>query len=360
MRPDYEFPDENGNESPFDHLGKNIVRIWKVAPKKAAVVETEDREFLLLILKDALGNMPRGPYSYNYKMKGHLFGEHDMELVKLHHPRWVKAWQKISGLKGKDYLPYWYEEQLILSGDHPFRNGYDVQRWLKNNKWKEDKKNKGWFTKRVGQGLVRMYGADGYSSRLRFYAYPTGRMTSGWGRYDSPEYEAKREEFQKQTERELPIKGSTGKDLEATALEVSQAVKAYRPKLKRRVLTDKDKQRIKDFNEAVREDLLGGYLNVYESNEWTGEWKKGRSTRELADLTVWGSGGLDAYERYFGWDSERTYGPSGFGKKEVGRLFRKVLEQMLKEGLLEYDRDEKKWWKSKTASRVANRHLNNS
>tara|TARA_X000000950_G_scaffold260378_1_gene329688 strand:+ start:1478 stop:2554 length:1077 start_codon:yes stop_codon:yes gene_type:complete len=356
MRPDMEFPTEDG-KYPIEWLGKKIVRVWKIAPKKAAVLQADDREFLLLILKDAIGNMPGSPYSYDYAMRGHVFGKNDMGLVKQHHPKFVKDWERISGIKPKDDIPYWYKERLILQGDYPFSMAMHVETWLENNRWKPDKKMKGWYSKKVGQGLVRLYGTDHYSRELVLYASPTPYISSQWGDWDSEEYKQKREEFREATERRLPIEGTTGKDLEAKAVEVSQAVKAYRPKPKRRVLTDKDKERIKDFNEAVRGEVLGGYLKEDGRNEWTGEWNEGSTTRDLSNAVLWWSGGLEAYERYFGWGSERQYGPSGFGKKEVGRLFRKVLDQMLKEGLLVYDRTEKKWWKSKSAGRVAKRFL---
>ena len=356
-RPDVEYPNDEG-KYPKTGMGKRIVRIWKLVPTKVAVFETEDREFHLMVRKDALGNLPKSYMMFDRKLDGYLYGEGDMKMVAEHHAKWARAYLSISGGNLPSSYPYWYKERLINSGDHPFESAFDAQTWCRNNGWKEDKKNDGWWSKRVGRGKINMHSTEYWSRDLKIYAYPTSQISGQWGGLPGTDaWETKSKEFYDATQETMPIKGTTGNELEAAAVRVSQLGNIYRPKQKRRVLNDGDKKRIADFNEAVREEVLGG-LETYERNEWTGNWNKGQTTRELSNYVVWFTGGLNAYERYFGWGAERTYGPSGFGKKEVGRLFRKVLNQMLKEGLLEYDKHDKKWWKTKTASRVANRYLN--
>lgn len=334
MRPDVEFPNEKGQYP--EYLGRKILRGWKVQKGKCFLAETEKREFYLAISKDSLNGLPYGSYHWDRFSGRFFFGKRDMGLVKQFHPRWVQAWEKVAGEKSTDRLPVWYQRQMVLSGDVPFDDAYSVQEWLRENGWREDKKYDGFFKKKVGRGLVRLH-VESYSTEIRMYAYPSASIWKSWGDSRSEEYKAKEQEFNEHTERTLPIQTSTGKDLEAKAVEVSKAVNTFRPKPKATVLTDVDKDNVRRFTEDAKQNILD-YLEEDGRNPYTGKWNEGRTTRWLSDLIVFGNGGLEMYRSYFGFGSS-------LGKREVGRLFSKILKQMEKEGLVWYDLGGKYWYK---------------
>jgi hypothetical protein len=367
MKPSLEYPDKDGKWSGVKHNNNRLVRGWNIESHKAVVLEFEKRNFYLLIFEVAMKDMPYDYYRHSTRFfDGYCFDERDMSVVEQYHPKkWVKAFEKISGKKSTPDFPLWYREELILTGDHPFSYKHDTWTWLnaRGKGWKEQKSDIPSirsYAKRIGQGRVSV---EVWPRKLEFRPILTPKLSDSlFGDPDGPASKAKWEEFYKGTKRELQIKGSTGKDIEAMALEVSKAVKAYRPKPERKVLTENAKQLIKKFDEAVRKDILDSNLGTYdekrdapEMDMWRGKEQEGRTTREIAEISLWSYGGIETYERYLV--------PAGFvgrkGRKEASRLFRKVLDQMLKEGLL--IRIDNKWWKKKTnlksAQAVAARYL---
>ncbi len=319
--------------------GKKILRVWKIDPRKCSVMEIEGRKFVLVVSKDAIGSIPYGPYLRDFRLKGFVYTADDMWVIKQHAPRWAKEWEAISSEKGSDSPPYWYVEKELLAGNMAFRHSYDVEKWLSGNGWKKDKIGDGFWLKKVGRGMVRLHGASMWSDEIKLYAYASAKTRSSWGEYGSPELEAKEKEFDEQTSRTLKIEGSYGKDLEDKAREVSQAVNSYRPAPVKRVRTDEDKAALAAFLSEAREGILD-YLKTEGQNEYTGKWNEGRTTRWLSTLLLWDTGGMELYDRHFLWSNTYT-------KRDVGKVFSKLLKQMEAEGLIKQYRDgpQPEWFK---------------
>jgi hypothetical protein len=326
---------------------KKILRAWKVDPGRASVLEIEGGKFVLVVKDGAMGAIPFVRYLRDYRLKGFVFTADDMWVVNQHAPHWAEEWESISGESGSDSPPYWYVEKEILTGSMAFRDSYDAEKWLRGYDWAESDVGEGFWTKKVGRGVVRLYGASRWSDEIKLYAHPSRKTRAGWGEYGSPELEAKEKEFDEQTSRTLKIKGSYGKDLEDKAVEVSQAVNSFRPAPVRRVRTDEDKATAAAFLAEAREEVLN-YLNTEGRDEYTGAWNEGRTTRWLSGLLVWDSGGLALYKRHFGWGTDTTY-----TKKDVGKLFSKLLREMEDEGLIKQYRDgpQPEWFKLERPNR---------
>ena len=144
------------------HQGKKILRIWKVAPKKFAVLEKEGREFISIITRDALraSGVPHHPYrSYDRELRAYVYEVEDLWVLHKHQPKWAKAFSTLSRAAIPSDPPHWYRRQQVRKGELGFSDIFDLQEWLRDNGWKENEYS---WSKRVGRGSVDLYGADSY------------------------------------------------------------------------------------------------------------------------------------------------------------------------------------------------------
>ena len=327
------------------HDGKKLLRIYKVEPTKFAVIEKEGREFIALITRDAFraSGVASHPWrGRDRELPGYVYGVEDLWVLNEAQPVWAKAFSKLSRTAIPSDPPHWYRRLLIRKGELGFNDVFDLQEWLRHNGWKEGEYS---WSKRIGRGSVDLYGADSYhTNKVTLRGVPTRAIAKSFGDFGD-EYDEKPKAFYEATRMDLPVIGTLGPDLEAKALEVAKLRDSFRPAPVKRTFSDEDKERMSQFLQKARAEVLE-YTEKLEQNPYTGKWPKGKTTRLLSDIIVWGNGGPELYDRTF------PYG-SAYTRKDVGRAFSKLLKQMEREGVL--FKDETGWFKEASGGRALER-----